>query len=167
MGNTVVVKLPRTGVACHFPTFQLFRDCFPPGVVNILTGSGRETMPPLMKSGLLDSFAFIGTSIAADDLLKWHPKPHRLKVTLGLEAKNPAIILPGADIDGVCVPECVLGSLSYNGQRCTALKILFVHESVADKFVPAFCKAVDALPMGLPWKTGVKITPLPEGELIF
>jgi len=162
MGNTVVMKLPRTGVACHFPTYQLFRDCFPPGAVNIISGSGRETMPPLMRSGMLDAFAFIGTSQAADDLLKAHPKPHRLRSVLGLQAKNPAIVLSDADIENVAVPECVLGSLSYNGQRCTALKILFVHESVYDRFLHKYCEAVDALPMGLPWTQGTKITPLPE-----
>lgn len=162
MGNTVVMKLPRVGVACHFPTLPLFRDCFPAGAVNVISGSGRETMPPLMKSGLLDAFAFIGTSQAADDLMKAHPKPHRLRSVLGLQAKNPAIVLADADIDRVAVPECVLGSLSYNGQRCTALKIIFVHESVADRFLTKYCEAVDALPIGLPWTAGTKITPLPE-----
>ena len=73
------------GVACHFPTMELFRDCFPPGVVNIVSGSGRETMPPIMRSGLLDGFAFIGTSSAAADLIKAHPSPHRLRSVLGLQ----------------------------------------------------------------------------------
>jgi glyceraldehyde-3-phosphate dehydrogenase (NADP+) len=45
---------------------------------------------------------------------------------LGLEAKNPAIILPDADLG---IQECIAGSLSFNGQRCTALKVLYVHES--------------------------------------
>ena len=162
MGNTVVMKLPRVGVACHFPTFRLFVECFPKGVVNVISGSGRETMPPIMKSGLLDSFAFIGTSHAADELVKAHPKPHRLKLTLGLEAKNVAIVLPDADLDNIAVPECVLGSLSYCGMRCTAIKIIFVHESISGKFLEKFCATVDALPMGLPWENGVKITPLPE-----
>lgn len=43
-------------------------------------------------------------------------------VCLGLDAKNPAIILPDADLD-VAVKQCILGSLSYNGQRCTAIKV--------------------------------------------
>lgn len=106
-------------------------------------------------------FAFIGTSEAADDIHKSHPKPHRLHVCLGLEAKNPGIILPDADLK-VAVNECVLGTCSYNGQRCTALKILLVHESIAEAFLKKFCEAVDNLKMGLPWEEGVKITPLPE-----
>ena len=86
-----------------------------------------------MESGQIDVLAFIGTSRVASILKKQHPKPHRLRCVLGLEAKNPAIILPDADLD-LAVSECLLGSLSYNGQRCTALKIIFVHESIAEEF---------------------------------
>jgi glyceraldehyde-3-phosphate dehydrogenase (NADP+) len=163
MGNSVVMKLPRTGVLCHQPTFEVFQKVFPPGVVNIIAGAGRATVPPIMQSGKLDVFAFIGTSKAADELQKAHPKPHRLRICLGLEAKNPAIILPDADMK-VTISECLLGTLSFNGQRCTALKILFVHESIADSFVKQFSEAVDALKMGLPWEKDTKITPLPEPD---
>eukprot|EP01112_Ceratiomyxa_fruticulosa_P014330 TRINITY_DN409_c0_g1_i1.p1 TRINITY_DN409_c0_g1~~TRINITY_DN409_c0_g1_i1.p1 ORF type:complete len:537 (+),score=108.95 TRINITY_DN409_c0_g1_i1:92-1702(+) len=163
MGNTVVMKLPRTGVLCHFPTLELFRDCFPKGVVNVISGSGRETLPPIMSTGKIDIFAFIGTSSAADQLQKAHPKPHRLRVCLGLEAKNPAIILPDCNID-ITVRECISGSLSFNGQRCTAIKIIFVHKDVRDVFLQKFTEAIDNLKMGLPWEKGVQITPLPESE---
>jgi len=74
-------------------------------------------------------FAFIGTSKAAVELQKLHPHPNRLRVCLGLDAKNPAIITANADIN-VAVSECILGSLSFNGQRCTALKCLYVDSKV-------------------------------------
>jgi len=163
MGNAVVMKLPRNGVLCHRPTFELFRDCFPPGVINIISGSGRATIPPIMSTGKIDVFAFIGTSKAAAAIQKSHPQPHRLRVCLGLDAKNPAIVLPDADLE-VAVKQVVLGSLSYNGQRCTALKIVFVHESIASQFVPKLATAIDALKIGLPWDADVSITPLPEKE---
>lgn len=132
-------------------------------VVNTISGAGRTTCPPVMQSGKIDVFAFIGTNSAANSLIKLHPSPHRLRICLGLDAKNPAIVLPSADIQST-VSECVLGSLSYNGQRCTALKIIFVHTSIADKFVPAFSEAVDKLKIGLPWEQGTNITPLPEPD---
>ena len=56
------------------------------------------------------------------------------------------------------------GSLSFNGQRCTALKIIFVHSSLRAEFLEKFCGAVDSMPLGLPWVAGVCITPLPEEE---
>jgi glyceraldehyde-3-phosphate dehydrogenase (NADP+) len=90
-----------------------------------------------------------------------HPKPHALRSVLGLDAKNPAIILADADI-AATVKECVLGSLSFNGQRCTALKILFVHDSIAEAFNAQFTEAVGKLKAGMPWDEGVGLTPLPE-----
>ena len=161
MGNTTVVKPPRHGVLLFHPLLDAFREAFPPGVVNTLYGAGRTITPPLMTSGKVDTLAFIGSSKAADTLQKAHPKPHRLRATLGLEAKNPAIILPDADLD-LAVKECVAGSLSFNGQRCTALKIIFVHEIVSERFLQLFSKAISALKCGMPWETDVDITPLPE-----
>jgi glyceraldehyde-3-phosphate dehydrogenase (NADP+) len=57
-----------------------------------------------------------------------------------------------------------MGTLSFNGQRCTALKILYVHESIAEEFNKRFAEKVDDLPFGNPWEKGVLLTPLPEVE---
>lgn len=82
---------------------------------------------------------------------------------LGLEAKNPAIVLPDADLD-LTIDECIAGTLSFNGQRCTALKVVYVHEDIIDEFNSRFAAKVDALPFGNPWDKGVKLTPLPEPD---
>lgn len=161
MGNTVIFKPPKFGVLLHRPLLEAFRDSFPPGVVNTVYGRGQVVTGPLMESGKIDALAFIGSSRVSDILIKQHPMPHRLRTVLGLEAKNPAIVLPDADLD-LAVSECVLGSLSYNGQRCTALKILFVHRSLVDAFLERFSAAVGALRIGMPWEPGVNVTPLPE-----
>ena len=161
MGNTVVFKPAKYGVLFIKPLLNVFKDCFPKGVINIIYGKGRETVGVLMETGKLDVFAFIGTNKGASDIKKLHPKPHRLRSVLGLDAKNPAIILPDADID-ITVSECIAGSLSYNGQRCTALKIIFVQEDIAASFIKKFTDAVAKLKCGMPWDKDVKITPLPE-----
>lgn len=161
MGNTAIFKPPRYGVLLFGPLLPAFRDCFPPGVVNAIFGAGRTIIPPLMASGQVDAFAFIGTSSVANTLQKLHPSPHRLRLVLGLEAKNSAIILADADLD-LAVRECLSGALSFNGQRCTALKILFVQRPVAAIFVARLAVAVAALRYGLPWELGTALTPLPE-----
>ena len=161
MGNTVVFKPAKYGVLLIRPLLEAFRDSFPPGVINIIYGRGRETVGSLMETGKVDVFAFIGTNKGANDLKKLHPKPHRLKAILGLDAKNPAIVLPDADIDNA-VSECVTGSLSFNGQRCTALKILFVHKNIVDEFMEKFKAQVKKLKPGMPWDSGVSLTSLPE-----
>ncbi len=58
--------------------------------------------------------------------------------------------------------ECLLGSLSFNGQRCTALKMLIVHRSIVDKFLSRFTEELGKLKAGMPWEKGATITPLPE-----
>jgi len=161
MGNTVVFKPAKYGVLFIKPLLTVFRDCFPKGVINIIYGKGKETVGVMMETGKIDVFAFIGTNKGASDIKKLHPKPHRLRGVLGLDAKNPAIVLLDADIDST-VNECVAGSLSYNGQRCTALKIIFVHENIADSFIKKYTDAVGKLKCGMPWDKDVKITPLPE-----
>ncbi len=161
MGNTVIFKPPKYGVLLHAPLLRAFADSFPPGVVNTIYGEGPVIVGPLMESGRIDVLAFIGSAKVAAILKHQHPRPNRLRCILGLEAKNPAAILPDADLD-LAVRECVLGAYSYNGQRCTAAKIVFVHRGVADVFARAFADAVGRLVVGMPWEDGVQITPLPE-----
>ena len=165
MGNTVVFKPAKLGVLLIRPLLEAFRDSFPAGVINVIYGSGRETVSALMASGKIDIFAFIGTNKAASDLKKLHPKPHRLRAALGLDAKNPGIVLPDADLDNA-VSEALTGSLSFNGQRCTALKILFVHEAVVERFIEQFNAKLQGLKPGMPWEPGVALTPLPENTKV-
>ncbi|MEZ4389114.1 MAG: NADP-dependent glyceraldehyde-3-phosphate dehydrogenase [Candidatus Krumholzibacteriia bacterium] len=161
MGNTVVFKPPRMGVLLYGPLLEALRDCFPRGVVNTVYGDGARVVGPLMASGQIDCLGFIGSCKVADILKHQHPYPHRLRSVLGLGAKNVGIVLPDADLE-TAVAECVLGGLSYNGQRCTALKLLYVHRAIAPEFTARLAAAVDALAPGLPWDEGAQITPLPE-----
>ncbi len=161
MGNTVILKPPKHGALLYAPLLAAFCDVFPKGVINVIYGEGRKVIPPLMASGKVNVLGLIGTSKTANALKKLHPSPNRLRCVLGLEAKNPAIVLKGADLD-LAVRECVLGCLSFNGQRCTALKILFVEAGIADAFLDRFAAAVNALSFGMPWQEGVFVTPVAE-----
>ncbi|MFZ4680503.1 MAG: NADP-dependent glyceraldehyde-3-phosphate dehydrogenase [Flavobacterium sp.] len=163
MGNTVIFKPAKHGVLLISPLLEAFRSSFPKGVINIVYGRGRDVASPIMKSGKIDILALIGNSKSAIELQDQHPNKNRLRLILGLEAKNPAIILPDADLD-LTIQECITGTLSFNGQRCTALKILYVHESIAAEFNRRFTEKVDALPFGNPWEKGVSLTPLPEKD---
>lgn len=163
MGNPVVFKPAKIGVLLISPLLEAFHNSFPKGVVNIVYGRGRVLATPIMQSGKVDVLALIGNSQSANALQAEHPKGNRLRMVLGLEAKNPAIVLPDADLD-LAVEECIAGTLSFNGQRCTALKVLYVHESVVEEFNRLFAFKVDQLKFGNPWEAGAKLTPLPEKE---
>ena len=161
MGNTMLFKPPKHGTLLHYPLLEAFRSSFPKGVVNTIYGRGNTIVPSLMKSGKINVLTLIGSSKVANELKKLHPKVNRLRAILGLDAKNAAIITKDADLD-LAVSECLLGSLSFNGQRCTAIKIIFVHRSLAQEFLKRFSAAVEGLKFGMPWEKGVALTPLPE-----
>jgi glyceraldehyde-3-phosphate dehydrogenase (NADP+) len=161
MGNTMVFKPPKFGVLLFNPLLDAFRSAFPKGVINTVYGRGSVIVPRLLDSGKVNVLTLIGSSKVADHLKKMHPKVNRLRAILGLDAKNAAIILPDADIE-LAVKECLLGSLSFNGQRCTALKMLIVHKSIAEPFLRRFTEELGKLKPGMPWEKGVSITPLPE-----
>jgi acyl-CoA reductase-like NAD-dependent aldehyde dehydrogenase len=161
MGNTILFKPPKHGTVLHYPLLEAFKECFPAGVVNTIYGRGQAIVPAIMKSGKINVLTLIGSSKVADELKKLHPKVNRLRAILGLDAKNAAIITPAADLD-LAVAETVLGSLSFNGQRCTAIKIVFVHQQVVAAFLEKLAVAVEKLKVGMPWEKGVSLTPLPE-----
>mmetsp|Transcript_34540 Transcript_34540/g.75601 ORF Transcript_34540/g.75601 Transcript_34540/m.75601 type:complete len:611 (-) Transcript_34540:109-1941(-) len=178
MGNIVIMKIPTIGGLVHTLTMDAFAKALPPGAINFISGGGRVTMPPLMQTGNIDGLAFIGGSAAADDLIRKHPEPHRLKIFLQLEAKNMAIFMSDlfkgeeskAALDHA-IKEAVSGGLSYNGQRCTALKLMFAPKGDGELVANKIAAAVEAMNVGLPWQTFQddegkqsysQITPLPN-----
>jgi len=163
MGNTAIFKPAKFGVLLISPLLEAFQNSFPKGVVNIVYGRGRMLASPIMKSGKIDVLALIGHSSSAKELQNLHPKRNRLRLVLGLEANNPAIVLPDADLD-VTIQECIVGALSFNGQRCTALKVLYVHQDIVEEFNHRFSAKVDKLHFGNPWDSNVELTPLPEPQ---
>ena len=152
-GNIVIMKIPAIGCLAHILTMEAYAKHLPKGVLNFVSGSGRVTVSPLMKSGKIDVLAFIGGSRAADAIIKDHPNPHRLKVFLQLEGKNLGVVLPDADLD-VAVEQVTIGSTTYNGQRCTAIKLVMVHRSVIDPFLSRLKSNFKRLKYGMPWDDG-------------
>jgi glyceraldehyde-3-phosphate dehydrogenase (NADP+) len=158
-GNCVIMKAPRYGALIHSFILEPLRKAFPRGTINVVYGKNEDTIIPIMQSGEVNVLAYMGGSMFAEPLLFAHPKPWRLKKLLGLEAKNPAIILKSADIKEAA-RESALGALAFNGQRCAAVKIIFAHEDIHDEFVAALKNEIESAKLGMPWDNGVRITPI-------
>ena len=161
MGNAVILKPPTFGALAFLPLLEAFRSSFPKGAINTIYGPGAQVVPRLLESGQISVLTLIGSSKVAGHLKKLPPKANRLRAILGLDAKNAAIVLPDADIE-LAVSECLAGSLAFNGQRCTALKMLLLHRSIADRFLDLFLAKLAQMKIGMPWEKGVAITPLPD-----
>jgi len=163
MGNSVIIKPPRYGALCTIPLLDAFASSFPPGVVNVINGHGPTIIQPIMQSGKISIFGFTGSTSAARQIVDQHPANNRLRTILGLEAKNPAFVFADADL-ALAVKECINGALEFNGQRCTAIKHIWVEESVVDQFLAIFSAEIEKVKCGMPWEEGVTITPLAEGN---
>ncbi|PKM78615.1 MAG: NADP-dependent glyceraldehyde-3-phosphate dehydrogenase [Firmicutes bacterium HGW-Firmicutes-15] len=161
MGNTAVVKLPKYGCLCQEPLLNAFASSFPPGVINIINGDGPTIIPPILKPGSLAVLGFIGSTAVAKKIIAQHPYNNRMRTILGLEAKNPAFVFPDCDIK-LSVKECVNGALEFNGQRCTAIKHIWVHSDITEKFLSELNLEIARIKCGMPWEEGVMITPLAE-----
>lgn len=171
-GNVVIAKTPRFGTLANQHLMAAFAECFPPGVVSLLPGDGRIVLPAVIShkqndifgnpKGTIDVLAFIGSEGAANAILGHHPTPSFVHKILGLGAKNAAIVLPGANPDDVAA-KLAKGSLGFNGQRCTAEKIIFAPAGAeGDALVAALGSRVAKLKLGMPWDPDAAITPLPE-----
>lgn len=177
MGNIAILKIPTIGGLSHILTFKAFQKSFPNNTVHFISGSGRQTLPPLMESGEVNQLSFIGGTSAADLLIKQHPNPHRLKVFLQLEAKNMGILLPDLfESKGAkksmgftlsdALDEVIRGALSFNGQRCTALKLIFAPRGFGKYVAQELAERVEKMKIGMPWQAAVQITPLPNTQRI-
>ncbi|HWO17566.1 MAG TPA: aldehyde dehydrogenase family protein [Kofleriaceae bacterium] len=172
MGNVVIAKTPRFGMLANQLLMKAFAEAFPPGVVSLLPGDGRAVLPAVIGAkrndvfgnpkGIIDVLAFIGSEAAANAILGQHPTPSFVHKILGLGAKNAAVVLPGADVEATAT-KLVKGALGFNGQRCTAEKIVFVPAGAeGDAVVKSIAERVAKLPLGMPWDPAAAITPLPE-----
>lgn len=163
MGNTVVMKMPAWGSLSLDPFLEALGSSFPPGAVNIINGEGAEIITPIVQRGSINVLGFIGSTGVAHKIIAQHPYNNRLRTILGLEAKNPAFVFPDCDL-ALTVRECVQGALEFNGQRCTALKHLWVHEAIRDRFLAALSDEIGKVKCGMPWEPEVMITPLAEKD---
>ena len=156
-----MLSFPNTDVYARKHCFDAFATAFPPGVINIINGDGPTIITPILKTGSIAALGFIGSTAVARKLVAQHPYNNRLRTILGLEAKNPAFIFPDCDLQ-LAVKECINGALEFNGQRCTAIKHIWVHRAIVDKFLSELNLELAKVKCGMPWEEGVVITPLAE-----
>ncbi|CAK0773666.1 hypothetical protein CVIRNUC_004089 [Coccomyxa viridis] len=154
-GNTVVVKPPTQGAVAGCHMIQAFHKAgLPPGVLNLVTGRGSEIGDYLTTHPLVNCISFTG----GDTGLSICKKAGMVPIQMELGGKDVCIICEDADLD-LAAKNIIKGGFSYSGQRCTAVKLILVVESVADKLVDMVSKAVDGLSVGKP-EDNCTITPV-------
>jgi acyl-CoA reductase-like NAD-dependent aldehyde dehydrogenase len=156
-GNTLVLKpspfTPLTILKCG----ELLRDVFPPGVVNIVSGSDElgawMTSHPIPRK-----ISFTG-SVETGKKVNMAAAPDLKRVTLELGGNDPAIVLD--DADPKTVAEAIFnGAFMNNGQVCSAVKRVYVPETLYDAVVEGLAEQARAIKVGEGNEEGVKLGPI-------
>lgn len=155
-GNTVVFKPASKGVISALMMVRAFHDAgLPAGVLNTVTGAGSEIGDRLVQHPDISMLSFTGSSDTGRHIAQ---QAGMIPLIMELGGKDAAIILPDADLQ-LAAKEIVAGAFSYSGQRCTAVKRILVHESIADELLLRMIPLIHKLKVGQP-KDNADITPL-------
>ena len=143
-GNTVVIKAAEQTPLSILYLAQLIKEAgFPPGVVNILNGIGKEAGAAIASHLDIDKIAFTGSTSTGKQIMKM-ASVNMKNITLETGGKSPLIVFADADLDQA-VKWSHGGIMSNMGQICTATSRILVEESIYDKFVTLFKEQVKAV----------------------
>ncbi|KAL1840106.1 hypothetical protein VTJ49DRAFT_801 [Mycothermus thermophilus] len=136
-GNTVVLKLAEQTPLSMLYAAKLIKEAgFPPGVVNVINGHGREAGAALVQHQDVDKIAFTGSTATGKEVMKMAAATMK-NVTLETGGKSPLIVFEDADLD-LAAKWAHIGIMSNQGQICTATSRLLVHEKIYDHFLARF-----------------------------
>ncbi|PQM42055.1 NADP-dependent glyceraldehyde-3-phosphate dehydrogenase [Prunus yedoensis var. nudiflora] len=154
-GNSLVLKPPTQGaVSCLHMVHCFHLAGFPKGLISCVTGKGSEIGDFLTMHPGVNCISFTG----GDTGIAISKKAGMIPLQMELGGKDACIVLEDADLDLVAA-NIIKGGFSYSGQRCTAVKVVLVMESVADALVEKVNKRVAKLTVGPPEENS-DITPV-------
>jgi betaine-aldehyde dehydrogenase len=164
-GNTLVFKPASITPLSNLIMFELFEKTgFPPGVVNIVTGSGEAVGQTLAESLEVDKVAFTG-GVDAGRRVMIAAAANIKGVTLELGGKSPNIIFADADFDAA-VDYGLFGAFYNQGEVCTASSRLIVEDALYDRYLVALVEKARKIKIGNGLDEGVRMGPLiSEGHL--
>ncbi|MFZ4452695.1 aldehyde dehydrogenase family protein [Salibacterium aidingense] len=146
-GNTIVLKpASQTPLSAYFLAELLEEAGLPPGVLNIITGSGRVIGDKIVKDDRVSMITFTGSPEVGKQI---RSRAGLKKTTLELGSNSAVIIDEETDLDKV-VPRCVQGAFAFQGQVCISLQRIYVHENGFRSFVDKFVEETKKLKTGGP-----------------
>ncbi len=158
-GNTVVMKPAEVAPGCSWELVSMLAEAgLPPGVLNLVMGSGREVGDAIVRSSGIDAVTFTG-SAAVGHQVAVAAAEAGTRVQCEMGGKNPLVVLGDADLH-VAVQAAVNGAFYSTGQRCTASSRFVVTEDVHDEFVERLHKAMGQLRVGHALEAGTVIGPV-------
>lgn len=150
-GNSVVVKPPETASLSLLRLGALALEAgLPPGVLNVVTGSGAEAGTALALSHNVDAIAFTGSGATGRRLLEYSAQSNLKRVFLELGGKSPNIVFADAPDLEVAAQAAVKGIFRNSGQVCVAGSRLLVQSDIAGPFTRRVVEIAAELRIGNP-----------------
>lgn len=157
-GNTVVVKASELTPTSTYRVIELFNTLLPPGVLNLVSGTGVKVGDALVRHPKVNKISFTGSTrtgkqiqTAAAETLK--------RVTLELGGKGAAIVMPDANLELVA-HGALFGIMMNAGQACESASRLIVHEDIHDELVAKMTEAAEKIAVGNPFDPNTGMGPI-------
>ena len=158
-GNTFVHKPSSHTSASALEFAKLFEEAgFPPGVFNVVTGTGKEVGDPLVENQKVVKIAFTGSGEVGQSIYVKAAKNLK-KVTLELGGKSPNIVFEDAEMDNA-VKGVISGIFAATGQTCVAGSRLVLQDSIYDGFIEKFVEMAKTARMGDPADFNTQVGPV-------
>jgi acyl-CoA reductase-like NAD-dependent aldehyde dehydrogenase len=150
-GNTLVLKAPDQGPLSALLLAELAQEIFPPGVLNILTGTGAVTGDALVRHPDVKRIALTGSVETGQRVQRAAAESAVKQISLELGGKNAMIVCADADVDAV-VEGAATGTNCHwcQGQSCGSTTRLFLHESLHDEVLERLVARLRAIRIGHP-----------------
>ncbi|HKJ95007.1 MAG TPA: L-glutamate gamma-semialdehyde dehydrogenase, partial [Gammaproteobacteria bacterium] len=161
-GNAVIAKpAEQTSLIGHYAVQLMRRAGVPEDVIQLLPGDGPSVGAPLIKDERINGVAFTGSVGTAKFINRTLADREGPIVPLIAETggQNAMIVDSSALIEQV-INDVLKSSFQSAGQRCSALRVLFVQDDIADKLIHMLKGAMMELTVGDPWNIATDVTPV-------
>jgi alpha-ketoglutaric semialdehyde dehydrogenase len=146
-GNTCVIKPANDTPLSTLNLAQALVDAgLPPGVVNVVTGSGSQVGTALVDHPLVRAISFTGSS-EVGRIVGQSAAGHYKPCSLEMGGKNAMIVMEDANLD-LALEGALWGAFGTTGQRCTATSRIIVHRAIAQEFTAKLAARAEALKIG-------------------
>jgi acyl-CoA reductase-like NAD-dependent aldehyde dehydrogenase len=164
-GNTCIIKPASDTPLSVYNLVQTLVDAgLPPGVVNIVCGSGSSTGNALLEHKDVRAISFTGSSEVGSWVGQRAAATFK-QVSLEMGGKNAQIVLNDANLE-LALDGALWGAFGTTGQRCTATSRILLQKGIADKFTAEFVARVKALKVGNGLDEAVQLGPqVNEGQI--
>ena len=161
-GCTLVLKPASTTPLTALRLGEILEEAgIPPGVFNVVVGSGGTVGEWLTTDPRIAKISFTGSPPVGDAIIR---KAGLKKVTMELGNNSGTIIEPDANLDAA-VPRCAVSAFANSGQICISLQRLYVHRSIAKEFTKRFVETTAKLKVGNPLDKDCEVGPMiDDGE---